>query len=171
MLKWFKDRGAAPGPPNGVAPGPPNYEVLVKAIAARAQQQVSWQQIQAYLRNRDLAPEQLAQWMTRYGGALVQAADPAVGEGLVRLGQIAEGELAAIARLLGEAIVAPQPAAEVESQAEAGAEGAAQADLAPPPAAEAAAAAADSEVLDQVAAYLRGDFSFADPEGPGPPRF
>ncbi|MFM7528462.1 MAG: hypothetical protein ACKO63_08225 [Nodosilinea sp.] len=163
MLKWFKDRGAAPGPPN--------YEVLVKAIAARAQQQVSWQQIQAYLRNRDLAPEQLAQWMTRYGGALVQAAEPAVGEGLVRLGQIAEGDLATIARLLGEAIIAPQPATEIENQVEAGAGVAAQADLAPPPATAAATAPADPEVLDQVAAYLRGDFSFADPEGPEPPRF
>jgi hypothetical protein len=163
MLKWFKDRGAAPGPPN--------YEVLVKAIAARAQQQVSWQQIQAYLHNRDLAPGELAQWMTRYGGALVQAADPAVGEGLVRLGQIAEGDLANFARLLGEAIIAPQPATEVESQVEAGAGVAPEADLAPPPATEATAVPADPEVLDQVAAYLRGDFSFADPEGPRPPLF
>ena len=163
MFKWFKDRGSPPGSPN--------YEVLVKAIAARAQQQVSWQQIQIYLRNRDLTPEQLAQWMTRYGGSLVQAGDPAVGEGLVRLGQIAEGDLATIARLLGEAIIAPQPAIEVGSQVDLGAGVAPEGDPSLPPAAASAATPADPEVLDQVAAYLRGDFSFADPEGSGPPPF
>ncbi len=159
MLKWFKDRSSPTGPPH--------YGVLVKAIAARAHQQVSWQQIQAYLRNRDLTPEQLAQWMTRYGGVLVREGDPTVGEGLVRLGQIAEGDLATIARVLGEAIIAPQPATEARSQVEAGGGVAPEADLA----AKAAATPIDPEVLDQVAAYLRGDFSFADPEGPGPPLF
>ncbi len=161
MLNWRKDRGSPPSPPN--------HEVLVKAIAARAQQQVSWEQIQAYLRNRDLSPEQLAQWMTKYGGVLVREKDLAVGEGLLHLSQIAEGELAAIARVLGEAMVGPSPGAKADGEALA--QDTEATDLDPQPPTTVDPTPADSEVLDQVAAYLRGDFSFADPEGPGPLRF
>jgi hypothetical protein len=163
MLNWLKDRGSPPSPPN--------HEVLVKAIAARAQQQVSWEQIQAYLRNRDLSPDQLAQWMTKYGGALVRERDLAVGEGLVQLSQIAEGELAIIARVLGEAMVGPSPGAEANGEAGALAQVTEAADQNHQPPTAVDPSPADPEVLGQVQAYLRGDFSFADPEGPGPSLF
>ena len=86
------------------APDPGEYERMVRVLAAMADQGASWQLIHGHLRNRGMTPDQLARWMTKYGGRWVVQPDPEFGRQLLQLSQVAEGKLASIARLLGRAI-------------------------------------------------------------------
>ncbi|MGF1571159.1 MAG: hypothetical protein ACFCVD_24305 [Nodosilinea sp.] len=108
MLNPFKNLGQPQPEPANRQPAlsPADYAKLAEAVAARAEQGASWDQIQTYLRNRSLTSEHLAQWMTAYGGQWVMAPNPQFGQRLHCLSQVAQGELAKIAAILGQAILA-----------------------------------------------------------------
>ncbi|HIK43704.1 MAG TPA: hypothetical protein IGR64_02335 [Leptolyngbyaceae cyanobacterium M65_K2018_010] len=157
MLKQFKNLGKRSRSSPQVL-NPVDYDTLVQALAARANQGASWEQILIYLRNRGLTPEQVAEWMTRYGGRWVTQPEVELGQGLRQLGTLATGELAGVATLLGNAIA--NQLTQRDSRTQNNGSAAATGDQNPP---SLSTAIPDRSLLAEVEAYLRGDFSFVDP--------
>ncbi|NMF82696.1 CHAT domain-containing protein [Nodosilinea sp. P-1105] len=117
MLNPFK-RWRKPQPPPTESLSQAEYESLVKDLATQASQGASWPKLLATLQNQGLTPEQVAQWMTQYGGQWVQQPETEFGQGLLRLSEVAEGSLAEIAKTLGQAIIqGPEPPPAVEFSA------------------------------------------------------
>ena len=121
MLNPFK-RWRKPQPPPTESLSQADYEHLVSDLATQASQGDSWLQLVATLQNQGLTPEQVAQWMTQYGGKWVQQPEPEFGQGLLRLSEVAEGSLAEITKTLGQAITQgpepPPPAVEFSATSE-----------------------------------------------------
>ena len=138
-----------------------DYDDLVRALATQANQGAKWEQILATIQARGLTPEQVAQWMTKYGGGWVQQPEPEFGQELLRLSEIAEGSLAKIVKTLGQAITQGSSARSISVKAPATLEPANSA--AGPQNSERSSTEPDLTVLAEIEAYLRGDFSFADP--------
>ncbi len=88
MLHPFK-RWRKPQPPPPESLSQADYEHLVRDLAAQASQGASWPQLLATLQNRGLSPEQVAQWMTQYGGKWVKQPETEFGHGLLRLSEVA----------------------------------------------------------------------------------
>ena len=160
MLHPFK-RWRKPQPPPPESLSQADYEHLVRDLAAQASQGASWPQLLATLQNRGLSPEQVAQWMTQYGGKWVKQPETEFGHGLLRLSEVAEGSLAEITKILGQAITQgpepPPPAVELSATSESTESTVSAQNPETPTNVE-----PDPTVLAEIEAYLRGDFSLAD---------
>ena len=138
-----------------------DYDTLVRALATQANQGASWEQILAVIQARGLTSEQVAQWMTTYGGQWVQQPEPEFGKGVLRLSEIAEGSLAVIAATLGQAII-QGPSAPPLSLETLATSKPADGSASPQNPEQSSVPEPDATVLAEIEPYLRGDFSFAD---------
>lgn len=99
--------------------------------------------------------------MMTYGGQWVQQHETGFGQGLLRLSEIAEGNLTGIAKILGQAIIQEtfSPFGSIETPV---ISEPADSVACLPNSKQSSGQEPDSKVLAESEAYLRGDFSFAD---------
>ena len=82
-----------------------NYENALMALLNQLDQGANGETAQSFLLNQGISPQQLAQWMVRFGGRWVRHPNPRLGQQLVQLSTVAEGELAGLSKTLGQAIL------------------------------------------------------------------
>ena len=83
------------------------YEKLFKELLKKVEQGESWGQLQGFLIANQLDEKRLAQWLQGYGDRwLAQPMqNQELARRLVKLGQVATGELGTVARTLGERLL------------------------------------------------------------------
>jgi CHAT domain-containing protein/Tfp pilus assembly protein PilF len=111
LKRWFM-RQPPPPPPPPTQPSDLDYENVVFALLAEVAQGKTWGQLQAFLINRNVNQQRLAAWLQEFGQRWL--AQPEVHQELARrlrrLGEVATGELARVARELAEGLlVVPEP--------------------------------------------------------------
>jgi tetratricopeptide (TPR) repeat protein len=83
------------------------YENLLWALLEEVEQGESWGQLQGFLIANRLDARRLAQWLQSYGDRLLEQpeSNQELARRLVKLGQVANGDLGTVARTLGERLL------------------------------------------------------------------